>query len=657
MSRWTVLLLLAACASDTPQRTPPDTTPADTDTDADADADTDTDTDADADADTDTDTDPSLITWSDVQPVLADACAPCHVDNLLPSGDLSVDSADDLVGVVDPQTGLAYVEPFDPDASYLWLKLNDRQAEVGGTGGAMPTAGPLTAGQLDLIEAWILAGALAEPPDTTTTDDGLYHDNPLCDPVAAMCEAGCPEAPSEVTHVAWHHRLTASPAISWSPVAGVTHYEIALGTTPGADDAACWADVGMATEHTFGAIYVLLDGVTYYASVRAFHPDGTVSAFTASTGWTVDIQPPEVPTELVDDRAPVDGLVTWSHPLTDAASGFAGFEVAVGTAPYGDDALPWSFAGTQPEAVLDVDVALPAPLLREAWYWVSVRAVDVAGNHSQPVTSAGFITCPDDYVFVPGDDALGSTPFCLARYEMRAEGVSGQSGFDADLPAVSTPDGLPWSTVTTSDARVLCDLIGFPYQLITNQQWQATARSIEREPGNWSGSAVGAGLVNRGHSDKDPEVVLDALGGPCGGTNNPSCEDPASADWSQKRSHWLHNGEELFDLAGNLRERVDGSPGAPDGLWMDFDNSAFTVDVGWEGYREAFAPAGDFTYVHGMGRVYGGQGNLTRGGSYSPSSVGSGGSKGTEDVGVFTVHHNSWNNTASEGFRCVFVPM
>ncbi len=51
------------------------------------------------------------------------------------------------------------IEPGDPEASYLYLKLNDRQAEVGGTGTRMPTELFLAAPEIAMFESWILAGA------------------------------------------------------------------------------------------------------------------------------------------------------------------------------------------------------------------------------------------------------------------------------------------------------------------------------------------------------------------------------------------------------------------------------------------------------------------------------------------------------------------
>ena len=51
------------------------------------------------------------------------------------------------------------VEPFDPQNSYLWHKLNGTMTSVGGTGSQMPKTGSLTTTELALIEQWIVDGA------------------------------------------------------------------------------------------------------------------------------------------------------------------------------------------------------------------------------------------------------------------------------------------------------------------------------------------------------------------------------------------------------------------------------------------------------------------------------------------------------------------
>jgi hypothetical protein len=52
------------------------------------------------------------------------------------------------------------VRPSVPDSSYLVHKIQGTQASVGGSGGQMPLGGaPLSQSQIDLIRAWIAAGA------------------------------------------------------------------------------------------------------------------------------------------------------------------------------------------------------------------------------------------------------------------------------------------------------------------------------------------------------------------------------------------------------------------------------------------------------------------------------------------------------------------
>ncbi len=88
---------------------------------------------------------------------------------------------------------------------------------------------------------------------------------------------------------------------------------------------------------------------------------------------------------------------------------------------------------------------------------------------------------------------------CAARYEMRILDDQGDQPVDNAFIADARPTGTPWANVDKSQARVACDALGFGYQLITNVQWQAVARSVEQEPSNWSGGAVGAGALVQVH--------------------------------------------------------------------------------------------------------------------------------------------------------------
>ncbi len=101
----------------------------------------------------------------DIQPILSDNCAVsgCHAGTAPQLGqNLSAGVAyANIVCVPSVELpGMVRVRPFQPDFSYLVRKIQGTQADVGGSGGRMPLGGtPLTQTQIDLIRAWITAGA------------------------------------------------------------------------------------------------------------------------------------------------------------------------------------------------------------------------------------------------------------------------------------------------------------------------------------------------------------------------------------------------------------------------------------------------------------------------------------------------------------------
>jgi hypothetical protein len=104
---------------------------------------------------------PALSFANDVYPIIEANCS-CHVDG--GPGGLEMPDAGTAYGnLVDvPSNNAANaqdrVEPGDPDASFLWHKLNGTLA--GGEGDPMPDGGPqLGAGDLGTVEQWILGGA------------------------------------------------------------------------------------------------------------------------------------------------------------------------------------------------------------------------------------------------------------------------------------------------------------------------------------------------------------------------------------------------------------------------------------------------------------------------------------------------------------------
>lgn len=512
-----------------------------------------------------------------------------------------------------------------------------------------------------MILAWILACTEAPlsvvPPDT---DAPVATEPPAGDPFLGgdcsprpACD-GCGEV-SAVDHAAWYDRLTESPPVT------IDHdgerVQIAFGTTPSVQDVWCWEDVVDGGPVQLRSLW-LDDGQTVYAQARVVDVDGAVSMVVASGGWTVDIVPPST-VDLVDDhRAVTEHRFTWTGGDEDAASGFVRWEAALGSLPGGADLVGWT-ATDEPAFAFDIGVV---PAGQRAY--PSARSVDAAGNVSIEATGEGFVRCPDGFAYVPpnADPGIETDGFCVSKYEAKIAGIDdGNQGWSDAFVAESRASGTPWADVERGYGAIACAAHGMQYTLLSNKRWQAVARNIEGTGANWSGGAVGAGAVNRGHCDGDPHAPLPASADddPCSGTGNPDCADPASPDWGQKRTHELSNGEIVWDLAGNVSEHVDGALSFDAaGLWTRFDDPQFTTDPGFEDLRASFGPLGDFATEEGMGQFYLGSSELLRGGSFaSDDRPGTAGSDGELDAGIYGGHHHVWwGSDETQGFRCVYSP-
>src|SRR5262249_47501924 len=143
---------------------------------------------------------------------------------------------------------------------------------------------------------------------------------------------------------------------------------------------------------------------------------------------------------------------------------------------------------------------------------------------------------------------LGTTDFCISKFEMKSTGGS----------VTSAASGVPASDVARDTAAASCSALGGGVSLPSNAQWQTLARNIELVAENWSGGVVGTGAINRGHSDVNPNTALAVgnLADPCDQTGNPGCSNGANADFSQKRIHVLSTGSVIWDVAGNVNEWV-----------------------------------------------------------------------------------------------------
>jgi len=100
---------------------------------------------------------------ADIQPIWDAKCVEgCHIDGgSKPDLPLNAGvSHGAIVGVASQQlVSMNMVEPGDVEKSYLWYKLNNTQADVGGMGLSMPLGMPLDEADMAKIEAWINSGA------------------------------------------------------------------------------------------------------------------------------------------------------------------------------------------------------------------------------------------------------------------------------------------------------------------------------------------------------------------------------------------------------------------------------------------------------------------------------------------------------------------
>ncbi len=100
---------------------------------------------------------------ADVQPIWSGSCT-CHLmggSGTMTAPFLTLNpgmSFAELVGVPSEQSALERIQAGSPENSYVWLKLTGAHEAVG-EGDPMPAAGSLPDEQLEIVEAWILAGA------------------------------------------------------------------------------------------------------------------------------------------------------------------------------------------------------------------------------------------------------------------------------------------------------------------------------------------------------------------------------------------------------------------------------------------------------------------------------------------------------------------
>ena len=269
--------------------------------------------------------------------------------------------------------------------------------------------------------------------------------------------------------------------------------------------------------------------------------------------------------------------------------------------------------------------------------------------------------CPTDYIPVPFNTDVGTTAdFCVAKYEMKNVGSV----------ATSSASGSPWVSITQTASATACTNLNATngvtnkYFLITNPEWMTIARNVENVASNWSSGTAGSGVLARGWTNGSNTAVAPSTGSGCLYNNGANtCSSTGTHEY--KRTLTLSNGEEIWDLSGNVWEWVNwqvtpankayvaATPIGTDQGWKEFKdlntNIGASDEMKTSTWQSTFLTA---TGTEGIGRYYAGTnssgGAALRGGYWLNGTY----------AGAFTLALNassSGSNTAF-GFRCVFRP-
>ena len=270
------------------------------------------------------------------------------------------------------------------------------------------------------------------------------------------------------------------------------------------------------------------------------------------------------------------------------------------------------------------------------------------GRVYSPLSCIADWNCPTGFIPVCGNPVLGTSDFCVMKFEAK----------NANSVATSQAAGTPWAR-TSGQAYSSCNSLtessfDGDFALISNREWMTVARAIEAVASNWSGGVVGSGHLARGHSDGFPASYLAVTDedDPWDGTGQDGTEEAGSGQ-EQRRTHTLPSGDVVWDFAGNRPEWVD---------WDDTDaayTSGPTAGL-TEGTKEFSAPLegelttndvrprGSYTSDQSVGAwIYssGGQGAVR--GIHGLGAVG--------ESGIFMLHLGIERGD-SYGLRCVYLP-
>jgi prepilin-type N-terminal cleavage/methylation domain-containing protein len=177
---------------------------------------------------------------------------------------------------------------------------------------------------------------------------------------------------------------------------------------------------------------------------------------------------------------------------------------------------------------------------------------------------------PNGWIKVPGNSTFGTNDFWVMKYEAKcATSTTPGTGLTSpetgsktyadntstctgNRTVTSIPDGYPIANINHTNALARCISIGA--HLLTNDEYMTITRNAEQIATNWGGGVVGTSYIYNGHSDSNPNYSLTASTNDADGYFG-----TGQSSGGQKRTLTLSNNQIIWDISGNLIERVQRS--------------------------------------------------------------------------------------------------
>jgi C1A family cysteine protease len=280
-----------------------------------------------------------------------------------------------------------------------------------------------------------------------------------------LVEITAPTAPSsvrdgtgsDVSYITSLAQLSANWTTASDPETGVAKYWYGIGTTAGAVDTVGWTDNGGNTYVTRTGLS-LVNGATYYFTVKAENNAAMQSLVANSNGQTTDTTAPASPGAVNDglgadisETGALNRLAANWTPATDPQSGILRYWYAVGTTPGATDVLDWANVGLSTYVIKTGLV-----LTNHQAYYFSVKADNGVGLQSAAANSNGQTTnrdlsAPTDISQVrdgPGSD-VAWTPSPTSLQANWDDSFDPESGISSYFYAIGTSasgrDVLDWT--------------------------------------------------------------------------------------------------------------------------------------------------------------------------------------------------------------------